>query len=149
MATQGEILPCPYEAALLRVEALISEHEAKATTLHDSLQTVAQKPEGIENNHSMLAVHVELVLETEHLEAANAVRLRIMTAKILEKQMKEKVNDHMDKVGPGSKILNNSSTRESVIATLAGDLGPRSAERVLKRVEKWMQQQGWRMRYRA
>jgi len=35
-------------------------------------------------------VHVELLLAMEHLDAANALKLRIMTAKISEKQMRRR-----------------------------------------------------------
>jgi hypothetical protein len=37
-----------------------------------------------------VVVHVELLLAMEHLDAANALKLRIMTAKISEKQMRRR-----------------------------------------------------------
>lgn len=140
---------CPYEAALVQVNAKIDEHTARFTVLNDSLLDLSRKPRSREGNHSALALHTEMHLAMEHIQAANAVKIRIMAAKVIEKQMKEHLRLEIIKAGPGAVILPHMSTRESVLTTLAGELGRARAERVLRRVEQWMHQQGRRLGYPA
>jgi len=149
MATQEDGRPCPHVAALRRVESKIIEHTAEVNALHDSLQRLSHQPEGTESDHQILALHLELVLAMEHINAANALKVRITMGKILEYQMKALFKEDMNKAGPGARRLTNSATRENVVVALAGDLGPGRAEWVLERVEKWIRKQGWRIRYQA
>lgn len=140
---------CPYEAALVRVNANIEEHTANFKVLKDSLLALLRKPKSTEADHTVLAVHAEMLFAREHIQAANVVKLQIKGAKIVENQMKEHLKDEIIKAGPGARTLTHTSTRKSVLATLAGQLGRARAERVLSRVERWVRQQGLRLRYQA
>lgn len=140
---------CPYEAALVRVNANIDEHTAQVTVLNDSLQVLSRKPESTEDDHRILALHAEMLLAVDHVKVANVVKLRIMAAKIIENQMKEHFKNEIIKAGPGAGTLTHTTSRESVLTTLASEMGRRRAERVLRRVEQWVRQHGWRLRYQA
>jgi len=58
-----------------------------------------------------IVIHVELLRAMEHLKAANALKLRIMKAKILEKQMKRRFATAIKKARSLRNKLSLSSMR--------------------------------------